>query len=552
MDRQEADRARAPIGEPGLCFSRYIHENAAVVALCVSAGNIITLAPGRFSPDFNVSVSMQGGWLMPSGKYVIVGLGNIGLPLVKMLSRDFDLVCIDKNPRILETVRKLRGESTFTVEGDATSRLVLEKAGVNEADTVVITTSSQEVNIEVAQVLCDHFDVPRVIAVGITQKGIDELEKLDVEVEGIFAVSATGLRNRLERKTKTVHGIGLGKNEILEVEVHAHSRLANKTLASINPISWRVGIIYRDENLIIPRGETVLKPRDRVVILGDPPVLKTVAEMLSFRFEHFPLEYGDMVLVYVEGGEPDAFFEEVAYLFSVFPLEEIVFLHLERKGLAERIAAIIEKYQFKQAITEVTSEEMFPALAETVREYGRRPGVIVLSPASLAETLPIAGRRRRYLYQLASAAACPLLLAAGTFPYERVAVPCLKLQGLQHSLETALEMSLALHYEISALFPRLSHYIASEEETQAFDRMRETVADMSLIYKTGIRTVTLEGNPVRGILSALAGYNLAVNDIGGWQEKGFWRSLLQPDVPWHVVRRSPVSTLLIPPLEAVI
>jgi hypothetical protein len=489
---------------------------------------------------------------MPSGKYVIVGLGNIGLPLLRMLSKDFDLVCIDKNAEILEMVRKQRGESTVVIEGDATSRLVLEKAGVNEADTVVITTTSQEVNVEVARILYDHFDVPRVVAIGITQKGIEELERLDVEVEGIFAVSATGLRNRLERKTKTVHGIGLGKNEILEVEVHAHSRLANKTLASINPISWRVGIVYRDENLIVPRGETVLKPKDRVVILGDPPVLKTVAEMLSFRFEHFPLEYGDTILAYVEGGEPDAFFEEIAYLFSVFPLEEIVFLHLEREGLAERIAGMVEKYEFKQALTEVTSEEMFPALAETVREYGRRPGMIVLSPSALAETLSFAGRRRRYLFELAKAAACPILLAAGTFPYERVVVPCLQVKGLQHALETVLEMSAALKYEISALFPRLSSYIASDEQTQDFERMRETVADMSLIYKTGIRTVELEGNPVKAILAGLAAYNLMVNEIGGWQEKGFWESLLHPDVPWHVVRRSPVSTLLLPPLEAVI
>jgi Trk K+ transport system NAD-binding subunit len=489
---------------------------------------------------------------MPSGKYVIVGLGNIGLPLVKMLSKDFDLVCIDKNPEILETVRKLRGESTFTIEGDATSRLVLEKAGVNEADTVVITTTSQEVNIEVARVLCDHFTVPRVIAVGITQKGIDEPEKLDVEVERIFAVSATGLRNRLELKTKTVHGIGLGKNEILEVEVHAHSRLAYKALASINPINWRVGIVYRDENLIVPRGETVLKPNDRVVILGDPPVLKTVAEMLSFRFEHFPLEYGDTIMAYVEGEEPDAFFEEIAYLFSVFPLEEVIFLHLDRKGLAARIAEMVEKYEFKQALTEVTSEEMFPALVETVREYGRRPGIIVLSRSALAKTIPFAGRRRRYLFELAKASACPILLAAGTFPYERVAVPCLQLQGLQHATETALEMSVALNYEISALFPRLSRYIASDEQTQEFERMRETVADMSLIYKISIRTVELEGNPIKTVLSALPDYNLSVNDIGRWEEKKFWQSLLQPDVPWHVVRKSPVSTLLIPPLEVVI
>jgi hypothetical protein len=489
---------------------------------------------------------------MPSGKFVIIGLGSIGLPLVRMLARDVDLVCIEINEKLFAAVKKLRGESATFIHGDATSRLVLEKAGVNQADTVAITTTSQEVNIEVARVLHDHFQVQRVLAIGITQKGIEELEKLGVEVEGIFAVSATGLRNRLELKTKAVHGIGLGKNEILEVEVHPHSRLANKTLSSINPINWRVGIIYRDENIIIPRGDTVFKPQDRAIILGDPPVLKTVAEMLSFRFEHFPLEYGETVLVYVEGGETDAFFEEVAYLFSVFPLEEVVFLHLDRSGLAERIGAMIEKLGFKQAMTEVTSQEMLPALAEAVRKYGRRPGMIVLSPSTLAESISFAGQRKSFLFELSRAAASPILLAQGTFPYERVAVPCLRVQGLQHALETALEMSAALNYEIFALFARLSRYIAGEEDTRDFERIREMVTDMSLIYKTGISNVELKGNPVRAVVDALADYNLMLAGIGNWEQQGFWQSLFQPDVAWHVTRRSPVSTLLIPPLETVI
>lgn len=489
---------------------------------------------------------------MPSGKYVIVGLGSIGLPLVKMLPRDFDLVCIDSNEEFLAAAKKLRGESVTLIHGDATSRLVLERAGVEQADTVVVTTTSQEVNTEVARVLHDHFAVQRVIAIGVTQKGIEELEALGVEVEGIFAVSATGLRNRLERKTKAVHGIGLGKNEILEVEVHPHSRLANKSLASINPINWRVGIIYRDENIIIPRGDTVFKPQDRAIILGDPPVLKTVAEMLSFRFEHFPLEYGDTLLAYVEGGEPDAFFAEIAYLFSVFPLAEVVFLHLDRSGLAERVGEMIEKHRFKQALTEVTSEEMLPALAAAARTYGRRPGLIVLSPSALAASVPWSGRRKRFLLELSRAATAPILLAQGSFPYERVAVPCLQAPRLQHALETALEMSTALNYEISALFARLSRYIADEEDSRDFERIRETVADMSLIYKTSIRNVELKGNPVRAIAAALAEFNLMVADIGNWAQQGFWRSLFQPDVAWHVARRSPVSTLLVPPLEAVI
>jgi len=489
---------------------------------------------------------------MASGKFVIIGLGSIGLPLIRMLPRDIDLVCIDSNEQYRKELVKLRGESVTFIHGDATSRLVLEKAGVNHADTVVITTTSQEVNTEVARVLRDHFQVQRVIAIGITHKGIEKLEELGVEVEGIFALSATGLRNRLERKTKAVHGIGLGKNEILEVEVHPHSRLANKTLASINPINWRVGIIYRDENIIIPRGDTVFKPQDRAIILGDPPVLKTVAEMLSFRFEHFPLEYGETLLAYVEGGEPDAFFEEIAYLFSVFPLAEVVFLHPDSSELAARIADMIEKHKFKQALTEVTSQEMLPALAEAVRKYGRRPGMIVLSPLTLSASIPFAGRRKNFLFDLSRAATAPILLAQGTFPYERVAVPCLRVQGLQHALETALEMSPALNYEICALFAQPSRYISGEEDTRDFERIREMVADMSLIYKTGIRNVKLKGNPVRAVVDALADYNLMLIDIGNWENQGFWQSLFQPDVAWHVTRRSPVSTLLIPPLETVI
>jgi hypothetical protein len=99
-----------------------------------------------------------------------------------------------------------------------------------------------------------------------------------VEVENIFTLSGASIRNMLEQKMRTAHAIGLGKNEILEVEVYPNSKLANKPIGSLAPIRWRICIIYREENTIIPRENTVLKPKDRVIILGDPVVLKTVIQ----------------------------------------------------------------------------------------------------------------------------------------------------------------------------------------------------------------------------------------------------------------------------------
>ena len=103
---------------------------------------------------------------MITGRLIIIGLGNIGMVLVRTLSRDFRLVCVDTNEKTLQAVRKLWGDSVETYQGDATSRLTLQKVGISPADTVAITTSSEEINLEVARVLHQHFPEVRTIGVG--------------------------------------------------------------------------------------------------------------------------------------------------------------------------------------------------------------------------------------------------------------------------------------------------------------------------------------------------------------------------------------------------
>ncbi len=491
---------------------------------------------------------------MASAKCMIIGLGDIGLQLVRTLSRNISLICVDTSAELLEVARQLRSEELETIQGDATSRLVLEKAGAGKVDTILITTTSERVNIEVARLLHEHFSVPRVVALGITRGGIKTLEKYDVEVEGIFTASAIFLRNRLEFKSKTVQGIGLGKNEILEVEVHGHSRLANKSLAAVNPRSWRVGIVYRDGNIIIPAGDTVLRAKDKVVILGDPKVLKTITDLLTFRFKHFPLEYGDTLAAYLPARPSDTYLEEILYLLSVFPLEKALFVcSLPNPELEGRIRAMTEK----QHITDLHFEPALPgepglALRNAVRDLGRQPAMVVLDRG---EVLGHGGRLlgkagpKKALRSLSGSLGCPVLLAAGTFPFEKVAIPATEPAGLQSALETALEMSAVIRYQIDVLFVSLSRYIASEEENQTVEAMRKTTADLSLVYRTGIGAVDLEGNPINALGAGLTGYNLMVTNVGSWQSRNLILPFLPPDVAWGVVRRAPVSTLLIPPGE---
>ncbi|MFA5516776.1 MAG: TrkA family potassium uptake protein [Desulfuromonadales bacterium] len=494
---------------------------------------------------------------MADGQFFIVGLGRIGLSLIRNLSRDIGLVCIDANAEALTLAKQARGEDLQTILGDATSRLVLEEAGIGRDDTVIVATASEKVNIEVARILKEHFEIRRTIAVGITQKGMETLEDLGVEVESIFAGVATGLRNRLEQKIKAVQGIGLGKNEILEVEVHHNSRFANKPLSSLNPKSWRIGIVYRDGNILVPRGDTVLRAKDRVIIMGDPKVLKTVTDLLTFRFTHFPLEYGDTLTAFFTGAEDESYLREIAYLLEVFPLEKAVFLLPHKDtALEEQLRDFGARTSLRECsiVTEVAGRPL-EAFQSLVRQMGRRTSLAIL-PGSLAEQnfFSFLGRhyRKEMLLDLSELLGCPIVLARGTFPYRKVAVPCLSEDGLQHAMETTLEMSASTRYQIEAFFVTLSRYISSEEEMRAYTDMKRIIADMGLIYKTYIPTRELKGNPVHAVTRELRECNLLVTELGGWRRGSPLAAWLRPDVGWETTWRAPTSCLLIPAMELIV
>jgi Trk K+ transport system NAD-binding subunit len=489
---------------------------------------------------------------MKRNQFIIIGLGNTGLELLKKLTKEFDITCIDLNKDSEEEAKKLRSDCQVIV-GDATSRLILEEAGAAEADGIIITTRTEKVNIETVRILKEHFESRRVIAIGSSKAGIDELESLGVEVENIFTASATAIRNKLEHTSRAAHAIGLGKNEILEVEVHPHSRLANRPLRMLTPIRWKIGLIYRDENIIVPRNDTVLKAKDRVIILGEPSVLKTVSEILTFKFQRFPLEYGSTIIAYVYGNEPEEFFNEIDYLFSVFPLNRIIVL-LSKK--AAPISDIFEQHFSKTNIKGLEIKHspipLPQAIQQATNEIKKDQGLIVFWKKTLLNSFfpfLMAGKKKKFISNLLKTTDCPVLTLNGTFPYEKVAVPCVEDINLQHTLETSLEISASLNNEITAMLTNPSKYISSDEDLRKFDEMKKAINEVSLMYKSSVIKDTLNGNPVKSITEALRGYNLMITDPEGWIHDRWYSHFLSPDIIWHIFKSSNISTLLLPHAE---
>jgi Trk K+ transport system NAD-binding subunit len=488
-------------------------------------------------------------YTMKDSRFVVIGLGQIGRELIRRLSRDFGITCIALNPDAEETLRKLKREDAELITGDATSRLVLEDARVDDASAVIVTTTIERVNIEVATILKEHFNPQRVISVALTQKGMEALEALGVEVDNIFTAGALGIRNRIEEKSKAAHAIGLGKDEILEVEVHPDSRLTNKPLGLLDPIKWRVGIVYREGNIIVPKPDTVLRPKDKVIILGDPAVLKTVSEMLTFSFQKFPLEYGQTVIVYFNGREEEPYLQEVNYIFSVFPMKRAVLI-LSKRAQTERFRKLLEKLEVKEVSEKTTLLPPLDAIRATLGEISGEQGLVIFPDSVVQSLAPSISdvRKKTLVSDVLALARCPVLIGRGTFPYEKMAVPCVEGTNVEHAMESAFEISSSLSSRVTALQVRPSSYIAGREEMEDFEERKKAISHMSLIYRAKVQIETLEGNPVKAVLGSIGEFNLLLADMSASKAGGVLFSLLNPDVTWKIVRGAPVSTLVVPPV----
>lgn len=481
-------------------------------------------------------------------RFVMLGLGRLAQELLSRLSRDYEITCVDMDPSAPEVLKRLKREDVKLIVGDATSRLVLEKCRIEEAEAVFITYTTEKISREVARVLMEGFKPRRVLAVAVTEETTAQFKEMGFEVENVFMASATGLRNSIERKTKAAHAIGLGKEEILEVEVHPSSRLANKPLGHLKPLNWRLGIIYREGNIIVPKGDTVLRPRDRVVILGEPQVLRNVAEVMTFDYQKFPLDYGYTMIAYLSEDDAESYAEELKYIFSIFPFRKLWAIYPDGARRPAHVDKLADMIGESKIVLKKTSLLPQAALKAAVDDCGQTQGMVAISGGFLESyhSALFDARKKAVVGDIIRIAECPILLCRGTFPYEKSVVPCIAGVEIEHVLESALQISEDLSSQICTLQVKPSEYISTEEESAAFKQATEIINHMGLVYRNRIDTRQLTGNPIKSVTAAIEGFNLLITNASLREGEGLIPYIFKPDVTWNILRKCRQSALVLP------
>lgn len=480
-------------------------------------------------------------------KVIIIGLGRVGIRLLEVLSDSYELICIDVEEQACQNVLNMRKRNLTTIIGDASSRLILEKADVNSADLIIITTTTEELNIEITRVLNEYYQAKQVVAIGITSDGTEILEKNGAEVEDIFTATVIGLMNRIENRTKMVHGIGLGLNEIQEVEVHPFSKLAHKSLLSITAHKWRVGIIYRKGKIVIPKGNTVLKPRDRVVILGEPKTLQTINEILTFRYQYFPLEYGDSLFVFLDEWSDDTVFEEVQYIQKYFPINRIIFFTLEEdKEGNEALTNKLMKMKLKPFEIQSYGNRKIDEIIDS-SQY--KCGLMAFSNNIFnvkLSSLKNGFKNKSFFLNIVRNYSIPVIILRGSFPYDSMLSFPNDEDNASHLLEHVIEISSVLNNRYYTYLFKPMTYLSNPNEQENYKKLKQTVQSMANIYKESLNLVELEGNPIKSAIPVISNHQLLIIDSNEFKKMPPIMDLLTPDIAWENLKRAKITTLILP------
>ncbi|MFC1864053.1 Trk system potassium transporter TrkA, partial [Thermodesulfobacteriota bacterium] len=222
-------------------------------------------------------------------RVIIVGAGETGTALAKALDKTkMSVKIIDKDEqRCISLAENL--ERVIVINGDGTDRNLLVEENVNVADYFITLTGNEESNVLIS-LMAKRLGV---------NKNVTRINNLSyiplVSAIGLYTIVGTRLsaiRTILQyiRRGNIISVVPLkGEHaEAIEVEALDTSDIVNVPLAKVNfPKNTLVGAVIRNTEIIVPNGDTIILPKDRLIIFTLRQEIKNLEKLLTVKLEYF-------------------------------------------------------------------------------------------------------------------------------------------------------------------------------------------------------------------------------------------------------------------------
>ncbi|MFT4726851.1 MAG: trk system potassium uptake protein TrkA [Granulosicoccus sp.] len=229
-------------------------------------------------------------------KIIVLGAGQVGLTVARNLAlEDNEVTVVDTNAAILDELEN--NSDLRTVKGPASYPEVLRSAGAEDADMIIAATDSDETNIVAIQISYTLFRTPMKIArirsmEYMREKNLFDNDNIPIDVIISPEQLVTEYVQRIIEHPGAIQVVDFahGRVRLVGVEVQAGAPMDGRALGDLTEllgkVETRVMAVYRGDEVIIPKGLTVVQAEDIVFFMGLRTYTGTV--MQQFHHENMP------------------------------------------------------------------------------------------------------------------------------------------------------------------------------------------------------------------------------------------------------------------------
>lgn len=223
-------------------------------------------------------------------KIIILGAGQVGRSVANALvSEANDITVVDQDEQLLTELQNRL--DLGTVRGHAGHPDVLRKAGAEDADMILAVTNSDETNMVACQVAYTVFHTPTKIARVRAQGYLDYSQlfeqsavPVDVLISPEQLVTDYILKLIEYPGALQVLDFADGRVRLVAVKAYHGGPLVGNALSALYDhmpnVDARVAAIYREGEVIIPRGDTVIEAEDEVFFIAAAENIRSVMSEL--------------------------------------------------------------------------------------------------------------------------------------------------------------------------------------------------------------------------------------------------------------------------------
>ena len=447
-------------------------------------------------------------------KVIIVGAHGEAKELINRVSSGWSISVVDLDQEKLRNFTTNR--QIDKIQGDATSSLVLKKAGLDEATAIVTLTLSDEVNLEILKIAKQN-DILRLSSIINDSSNIDKFKELDVELVEPDILLARRFEHILEPRRVVSQAFAGGRAEALEIEISSDSPVRGKKLREIGSDYYIVGALLRKGKVIIPHGDTEIETGDLVTIVLQSGAFSNVINLFSGSESRFPLEFGKDIAVVLDNeknlknlSESEFFIRNTkATSLKLITKEDLFDNNLESTD--ETLKAVLKDQEFDITYkNKISNKDLEIFINENSIGTIFYPVEDNISKSKIKSLISIANKSK-----------IPILFSRSTYPYKTIGLLINDNFDENSSNSIAFDLSSTMSAKLAGVIINQPTFLQSDGEQKVSDTVQK-LQDLALSHEVQLDFENFEGNEAKIFTDQTSSYDLSIigsNSSQSWQDR---------------------------------